>query len=215
MFAVPGHEPYTVRFRVYTGEAWSLERIVLEGIEHEGTRLKLPNEMNKVQPWRRQVQRAVEEDVIRQIKNLGYANPKVYWQSKILNAHRIELQGNVEWGPQYQFGKVELLSDTVKPLNLSKKNGLEILFSKTNRDLTSSLGTKSCGFNCVSTRANIPEKNLVHVTFHIVPNNESNLRPVGGLTTEATIWLSMQGSLAMDSSSETVVKSLGHILLVI
>lgn len=182
-------EAYTVDFKVYLGEEWTLDEVYFHGLEKGRERIYQPNLPDFPIKWNRKVQDVVDENIRLQLGRRGYANPDIYWQSKIVGDTGLGLEAHVEWGEQYTFGTVQILNDEGEAWSLvqSRLSGRRYTPDKVNLLLHRLEGLPSVA--AVDLQEHVDSENKeVDLVFTATPNNTRTIEGVGGFATQATAW---------------------------
>lgn len=189
LFGVPStQEPYSVVYQVTLGERWTLNEIALYGLNLDDSTLSvhLPS---LPRPWSTFEQESIEQELRIQLQERGYANPKVHWQSSVVENEQLSLEGYVEWGKQYSFGAVQIdgLDDIPISTELMSWTGETYALPK-EQMLQHRLERSPAIANVTVLKDIDPQNQVVNLTYQVTPNTERSVSGAGGLTSEATTW---------------------------
>jgi hypothetical protein len=181
--------PMVAQFTVHLGTDWTLTSIELSGLHQEEEAISVIGNRAVPISWDRQVQKDIEMELRSQLGNLGYANPLIYWQSKVKGQTEIGLEGHVEWGQRYRFGQIQILDEDGEPWDLIRIDwhGSTYDLEKIERMHHRIQELPSVASVDMDTVLDEPN-GRVDVVYRATRNRKGSIEGLGGFTTQATIW---------------------------
>lgn len=179
-----------VYYTVSLGQLWTVEQILILGLK-EGQSLNVNLELDNAVVFSRKLQEKAEAAILEELRENGYANVDVSWQSRVTGDHQLSLEAIVSLNEQFEFGSIAFLTwdgRVYKPFFDEYQWMGERYDPRRIRALDNKLDSLSL-YGKVETEEVIQaEDKEVDVLVRLEPIEDWDLEPIVGVASEATTW---------------------------